>query len=118
MEETEVQKQARIAIEESLGGCSSAEPFVLLAKGDSMEPEFWDGCPIIIQKDGLVKDGSFVIAVVRGELIFRQLRIRDGKFTLHTLKEGYPVEEISGLEDIHGLVVQRGGKRKDRKKYV
>ena len=118
MQETEDQQRAKTAIEESLGGCSKAEPFVLLAQGDSMMPEFWDGCPLIIQKDGLVTNGSYVIAVVRGEMIFRQLQIKDGVFTLHTLQAGHPVETISGLADIHGVIVQRGGKKKDRKKYV
>jgi SOS-response transcriptional repressor LexA len=118
MSESPKQEEARLAIEKSLSGCSAAEPFVLLAQGDSMEPEFVDGCPIIIQKDGLVKDGSYVIAVVRKELIFRQLSLVDGVYTLHALKEGFPVETISGLDDIEGVIVQRGGKKKDRKKYV
>ncbi len=118
MPELSEQQRAKAAIEESLGGCSKAEPFVLLAKGESMMPEFWDSCPIIIQKDGLVKSGSYVIAVVREEMIFRQLKIDEGVFTLHTLQDGYDVETISGLTDIHGVIVQRGGKKKDRKKYV
>ena len=50
----------KIKIEEELmdmdgSGCASSEPFALRVLGDSMEPEFKDGCVIIIDPDGVVR---------------------------------------------------------------
>mgnify|MGYP001821067604 CR=1 FL=1 len=43
-------------------GCAAAEPFALRVLGDMMEPEFEHGCSIIIDPEGMVKDGSVVVA--------------------------------------------------------
>ena len=48
--------------ENSCGG----EPFALRVIGDTMAPEFNDGCIIIIDPSGVVKDGSYVL-VGQGE---------------------------------------------------
>ena len=55
--------------ESSCGG----EPFALRVIGDTMAPEFVDGCIIIIDPSGIVKDGSYVLARHNDEYIFRQL---------------------------------------------
>ena len=39
-----------------------AEPFALRVIGDTMAPEFKDGCIIIVDPEGVVSDGCFVLA--------------------------------------------------------
>lgn len=100
-------------------GCGNEEPFALRVIGDEMEPEFPDGCILIIDPAGHCKHGSFVIAQRDDGHIFRKLEINQSSHTLVALKNG--VERIS-LEDkssVVGVVIQRAGKRrKDHKHYV
>lgn len=100
-------------------GCSAAEPFALRVLGDMMEPEFEHGCIIIVDPEGMVKDGCFVVANHNDEFFFRQLKIDDGRYLLKCLNHAYDeVVEIAGLTAIHGVVSQKAGKRrKDRKRY-
>lgn len=100
--------------------CESSEPYVLMVLGDSMEPEFEEGEVIVIEPDGAVGDGSFVIAYHNDDYTFRQLIQRDGSWYLHALKEGYPDEPLPDLEGIKGVVTQkkRPGIRGARKRYA
>jgi len=100
-------------------GCAAGEPFALRVLGDMMEPEFEHGCVIVIDPEGLVKDGCFVVARHNDEFYFRQLQIDGERYLLKCLNHDYKeVVEISGLEAIHGVVIQKAGKRrKDRKHY-
>jgi len=100
-------------------GCAAAEPFALRVLGDMMEPEFEHGCIIIIDPEGLVRDGCFVVANHNDEFYFRQLFIDNGRYLLKCINHAYDeVVEISGLADIHGVVAQKAGtRRKDRKRY-
>ena len=61
---------------ENGGSCAADEPFALQVLGDSMEPEFAHGCIIVIDPAGVIQNGSFVMAEVNGEHIFRQLLCR------------------------------------------
>lgn len=100
------------------GGCAEAEPFALQVTDDSMQPEFAQGCVIIIDPTGIVRDGAYVFAVDnRDEYIFRQLRITDGKYQLIALNANYPPLEISGMERIEGVITQRAGKRRSYHKW-
>ncbi len=102
-----------------IGGCAGSEPFALRVLGDSMEPEFQDGCIIVIEADGVVKNGSYVLAVVDEEYIFRQLVIENGRYFLKPLNNAYETVEIPGLEAVKGVVVQKAGRRRrDRKHYL
>ena len=101
------------------GGCANSEPFALRVIGDSMEPEFKDGCIIIIDSAATVESGSYVLAMVDEEYIFRQFIAEDDRYYLRALKEGY--EEISLLsrDAVRGVIVQRAGaRRKDHKHYT
>lgn len=100
-------------------GCAAAEPFALRVLGDMMEPEFEHGCIIIVDPEGMVKDGCFVVANHNEEFFFRQLKIDDGRYLLKCLNHAYDeVVEIAGLTAIHGVVSQKAGKRrKDHKRY-
>ena len=100
------------------GSCSAREIFALRAWGDSMIPEFEHGTVIIIDPEAVVKDGSYVIAQIDGDYIFRQLMIRDDKYYLQPLNDLYETIEISGLDALEGVIVQAGNRRKNMKKYA
>jgi SOS-response transcriptional repressor LexA len=104
----------------SLDACSGAEPFALMVLGDSMLPEFAEGEIIIIEPEGLAQDGSFVLAQVHGEYIFRQLRDHGGKWRLEALDPNYPALDIPDLSGIKGVIIQKRkpGARGSRKSYL
>lgn len=100
------------------GGCSASEPYALRVLGDSMLPEFAEGCIIVIDPGGAIRDGSYVIAELNDEYIFRQLRIVDEKYYLQPLNDLYDTVEIEGLKQITGVISQQAGRRrKDHKRY-
>ena len=49
-------------------GCSGGESFALRVLGDDMAPEFNEGDIIIVEPDGALKDGSFVLAQCAGRM--------------------------------------------------
>lgn len=98
-------------------GCASDEPFALRVLGDSMEPEFKDGCIIIIDPSSDVKSGKYVIAEVDGEYIFRQF-VQDGdRYFLKAINEGYKPTEVSGPSVVKGVITQRAGTRRKYHKH-
>ncbi len=102
-------------------GCSESEPFALQVLGDDMQPEFPDGCIIIGEPNAVVVDGCYVIALIDGEYLFRQLHIQGEPevWYLSTLKKKAVYVQISGPEAIRARVVQSSnGKRSTRKFYV
>lgn len=100
-------------------GSCGAEPFALRVIGDSMAPEFSDGCIIIIDPEGVVSDGCYVLARHDEEYIFRQLVFGDGIYYLRALQEGHDTIEMADLERVAGVIVQQAGRRRaDRKHYV
>jgi SOS-response transcriptional repressor LexA len=108
-----------IETDADLSACGGAEPFALRVMGDSMEPEFWDGCIIVIDPTGIARTGAYVLALDDSdEYIFRQLIIEDGRHSLRALNPGYDDVPIEGLDRVKGVVVQRAGtRRKHRKRY-
>jgi len=111
-----ISEQDKIEIE---NGCGNEEPFALRVIGDEMEPEFPDGCILIIDPAGHCQHGSFVIAQHDGGHIFRQLEIKKNRYTLKALKDGIELISIESKSNVIGVVVQRAGKRrKDHKHYV
>jgi SOS-response transcriptional repressor LexA len=93
------------------------EPYALQVLGDSMEPEFKNGEVIVIDPDGAVCDGSYVIAMYGNEHIFRQLRIENERYYLKPVNPQYPTLSINGLHDVKGLIIQAGNRRKTRRHY-
>ena len=104
---------------EQATGCSAAEPFALRVLGDMMEPEFEHGCVIVVDPEGLVRDGCFVVARHNDEYYFRQLVMDGERFLLRCLNHAYEeIVELSGMEEIHGVLSQKSGaRRKDHKRY-
>jgi SOS-response transcriptional repressor LexA len=113
----------------AMSACSEAEPFALMVLGDSMEPEFLDREIIVIDPEGLARDGSYVIAFHNEEYTFRQLVKREASeadeatqttWALHALNPGYPDQPIADLSCIKGVVIlkKQPGRRKSAKYYI
>jgi SOS-response transcriptional repressor LexA len=105
---------------DEMSACAAAEPFALMVLGDSMEPEFVERDIIIIEPEGLAGDGSFVLAWLNDEHIFRQLVKHGDKWLLRPLNPRYPAAEIPDLTPIKGVIIQKSkpGRRKEAKRYV
>ena len=102
-----------------MSSCAGNEPFALQVLGNSMAPEFPEGCVVISEPVGDLRSGSFVIAEHTGAVILRQLHRTNGRWVLMSLDTPLPAYEIDGPEKIKGVVIQRAGpKRRDRKSYL
>jgi SOS-response transcriptional repressor LexA len=103
--------------------CSGNESFALRVLGDDMAPEFNEGEIIIIEPDGALKDGSFVLARIADDWIFRQLRQQGEGWSLRALNPArtdlaeLPLHDLSA---VRGVVIQKAvpGRRKLSKFYV
>ena len=100
--------------------CEGSESFALMVVGHSMAPEFLEGEIIIIEPDGALKDGVFVLAWYRDEWTFRQLRIIDGNWILRALNPAFADSEPIDEAAIRGVIIQKAlpGRRRASKFYV
>jgi len=98
-------------------GCAELEPFALRVLGDSMAPEFWDGCIIIVEPRMGAQNGEYVVAEYAGDTHFRQFVIEAGKSFLKPLNDAYPAIEITGPLNVRGVVIQRAGRRRSQLKH-
>ena len=103
--------------------CSGAESFALQVLGDDMLPEFEHGVIIIIEPDGALRDGCFVLARTGEEWTFRQLLGGDGAWRLHALnpeRTDLPDQPLADLSTVHGVVIQKSvpGRRRLTKFYT
>jgi SOS-response transcriptional repressor LexA len=105
-------------------GCSGGEVFALRVLGHDMAPEFNDGEIIVIEPDGRVQDGSFVLAELDDGFTFRQLgRGAAGGWVLRALNPapGQPAERpLPDLAAVRGVIIQKAvpGRRRLSKRYV
>ena len=108
------------AVDAEFEACSSAEPFALMVLGDSMEPEFLEGEVILIEPEGLATDGSFVLARLADEWIFRRLARHGAGWRLQALNPAYPAADIPDLDAVKGVIIQKSkpGRRRAGKRYV
>ena len=99
--------------------CVAAEPFALQVTDDSMAPEFWEGCIILVDPTGHARDGTFVLAEFDERYLFRTLRVDVGGSRLVPLNDRYPSVPLpGGLARVRGVVVQRAGtRRRHHKRY-
>jgi len=98
--------------------CIEAEPFALQIRDDSMTPEFWSGCVILIDPTGRVTDGAFVLAEVENQYLCRKFVDCDGTLSLQALNPDFETFEIDSTSDVLGVVVQRSGvRRRQHKNY-
>jgi len=102
------------------GGCESGESFALRVLGDSMLPEFAHGDIIIVEPDGALHDGSFVLARVGDEWLFRQLARGAEGWRLRALNDAFPEQALADLGTVRGVVIQKAvpGRRRLSKRYV
>jgi SOS-response transcriptional repressor LexA len=100
--------------------CEGGESFALMVMGDSMLPEFCEGEIIIIEPEGVARDGSFVLAFHEDEYIFRQLSLQAGRWYLKPLNDSYPTLEIPGMAAVKGVIIQKSkpGRRRANKHYI
>ncbi|MDK9725660.1 MAG: S24 family peptidase [Sterolibacteriaceae bacterium MAG5] len=100
--------------------CDEAEAFALMVLGDSMEPEFLEGEIIIIEPSGYATDGSYVLAQLNGEWIFRQLLRQGDGWRLAPLNPRYEATDIADLAPVKGVIIQKSkpGRRRASKRYV
>ena len=104
----------------SLSDCSGAESFALMVLGDSMAPAFVEGEVIVVEPEGLARDGSYVVAQVDGEWTLRQLVARGAGWALRALNPAWPEAPLPGLSAVRGVVIQKSkpGRRRALKRYV
>jgi SOS-response transcriptional repressor LexA len=109
-----------IALQGAGDSCSGAEPFALMVLGDSMLPEFAEGEIIIVEPEGMARDGAYVLAFHQDEWIFRQLRRVGETWQLGPLNRAYPEIVISDLSAVRGVIIQKTkpGRRRALKHYV
>lgn len=103
--------------------CSGGESFALQVLGDDMAPEFNAGEIVIVEPDGLLKDGSFVVARHGEEWLLRQLCRAGPAWRLRVLNPACtnrPDIALPDLSAVAGVVIQKAvpGRRKLSKFYV
>jgi SOS-response transcriptional repressor LexA len=101
-------------------GCGGGEPYALRVIGQSMWPEFDEGDIVIVERDGALHDGSFVIAQIDGAFTLRQLAREGEGWCLNALNPAFSERRAIGLEAVHGVVIQKAvpGRRRLTKRYV
>ena len=101
------------------GGCEGGECFALQVLGEAMAPEFEDGDVIVVEPDGLARDGAYVVARPDGEWMLRQLVARGAGWSLRALDGRHPPVDLPDLACVRGVVVQksRPGRRRASKRY-
>jgi SOS-response transcriptional repressor LexA len=113
--------------DELTSACASGEPYALMVLGDSMLPEFEEGEIIVVEPEGLARDGSFVIAYLAEvekedeRYIFRQLVKHPEGWMLKPLNPLYPNIPIDSIESVvKGVVImkKKPGRRRAMKTYV
>ncbi len=100
--------------------CSGSEAFALRVLGTSMEPEFNEGEIIVIEPEGQLRDGSYVLASHRGEWIFRQLCRAGEGWCLHALNPAFADLALDDLSAVRGVIIQKAlpGRRHASKRYI
>ena len=105
-------------------GCSGGESFALRVLGEDMLPEFREGDIIIVEPDGALRDGAFVLARPGGDWMLRQLVRRGERWALRALNPAAcstaPELPLADLTEVHGLVIQKAvpGRRRLSRSYL
>lgn len=100
--------------------CAGGESFALMVLGHSMAPEFNEGEIIIIEPEGLARDGSYVLAHCEDEWTLRQLLGAPGCWRLHALNPAFADQALDDLSAVRGVIIQKAlpGRRRASKRYV
>ncbi len=98
-------------------GCAELEPYALRVTDDSMAPEFWEGCIIIIEPRHSARSGQYAVVDYANDTTFRQFVEEGGRQFLKPLNEKYAAVEITGPFSVRGIVIQRAGTRRKHHKH-
>jgi SOS-response transcriptional repressor LexA len=98
-------------------GCAELEPYALRVTDDSMAPEFWEGCIIIVEPRLSARHGVYAVVDYANDTTFRQYVEEGGRKFLKALNESYPAIEITGPFTVRGVVIQRAGTRRAQHKH-
>lgn len=103
----------------AMDDCGGGESFALMVLGQSMAPEFNEGEIVIIEPDGRIQDGSFVLACPGGEWTLRQLRKSESGWFLHALNPAFADQPLAELGIVRGVVIQKAvpGRQRASKFY-
>lgn len=109
-----------IQLANETSNCAGSEPYALMVLGDSMLPEFEEGEIIVVEPSGLVKDGSYVVAYVNDEYIFRQIVRHEEGWMLKPLNPLYPNIPVDSIDVAKGVVImkKKPGRRREQKRYI
>ena len=97
--------------------CSALEPYALRVLGDSMAPEFADGCVITIDPGHAPRDSSYVVVEYAGDVFFRQLVFDGERRFLKPLNPKYGGFELTPPYTIRGGVVQQVNRRRSQRRH-
>ena len=103
--------------------CRGGEVFALRVLGHDMAPEFSHGEIIVVEPDGALRDGSFVLAELADGWTLRQLCRRGDGWALRALNPApgsAPEQPLPGLGAVRGVVIQKAvpGRRRLSKSYL
>jgi len=100
--------------------CGGGESFALRVLGQSMAPEFAEGEIIIVEPEGLAREGSYVLAWHGEEWTFRQLCRQGGRWVLHALNPTFADVALDDLSAVRGVIIQKAlpGRRRASKRYI
>lgn len=104
----------------ALPECAGGESFALMVMGHSMAPEFLENEIILVEPEGLAKDGSYVLAWHADGWTFRQLLRTASGWVLHPLNPAFADEPIADLSCVRGVIIQKAlpGRRRASKHYI
>jgi len=85
-----------------------------------MAPEFDEGEIIIVEPEGLARDGSYVMAWHAGQWTFRQLCRQGERWTLHALNPAFADVPLKDLSAVRGVIIQKTlpGRRRCTRRYI
>jgi len=103
----------------SRSACDEGGLVALQVLGNDMLPEFEHGDVVVIEPDGRIEDGAFVVAKPAGEWMLRQLRANGSSWRLVALDPAVEVVDIADPGLIFGVVIQKSkpGRRRSVKRY-
>jgi len=85
---------------------SCGEPlFLLMVKGDSMEPELREGDLVVVKPQSHARQGDIVVALIDDEATVKTLHYRGHHPVLHPINPAYSIIEPGDNFSINGKVV-------------
>lgn len=79
----------RIAVESKILGFSSANAFLVKARGKSMEPKIHENDLVIVEKTDAICNGDLVVCVNKGDVLIKKFTKADKNIILVSLNEEF-----------------------------